>query len=222
MILAAKSAPDTRILSMIQKAGINAVELHLSPGDLRNIRLTKKTCAYFDFQYAVHSPNSEFEPLRLAELVDAIGAKIVVFHDIYWEDEWAKIARAFKKVDARLCVENTHSVHEPVKLMRRFGVSRCVDVEHLQMECGGVYAEEFIKVFKQASHIHLTGYKFGGTKWHTHIHHSPRHGKYLMKLLEKAGYSGFVVSEARVGFQAYREFNNLAKFWKGFEARSGF
>ena len=70
---------------------------------------------------------------------------------------------------------------------------------------------------KSASHIHMTGYIFGSELWHTHIHHSPKHSLYLLELLRKSGYSGFVVSEARTSFQTYQEFRELNKFYQDWE-----
>ena len=93
-------------------------------------------------------------------------------------------------------------------------MGRCLDMEHLQIECAGVYEEEFIPVIKQASHIHLTGYASGTGLWHTHIHHSPEHGLYMLNLLKKTGYSGFVVSEAKKSLQTYAEFEKLNDFYR--------
>jgi len=85
--------------------------------------------------------------------------------------------------------------------MRRLGFGRCLDLEHLQLECGGIFEEEFVRPLKQASHVHLTGYIYGSHLWHTHIHHSPQQSLYILNLLKKVRYSGFVVSEARLSFQ---------------------
>lgn len=164
------------------------------------------------FRYAVHAPDNGYNPLRLAELVKAINAEIVVFHDVFWEDEWKDIVKLFKNIKTKLCIENTHSVHEPIKFMRRYGLGMCLDLEHSQMQCAGVYDEVFISVMRQTSHVHLTGYVYGSQLWHTHIHQSPEHNLHLLDLLKKADYSGFVVSEARVSFQTLPEFKKLSKF----------
>ena len=63
----------------------------------------------------------------------------------------------FTDVRTKVCIENTHSVHEPLKLMRRYGFKRCLDLEHLQMKCAGG-SEAFMPVIRNAAHIHLTGY----------------------------------------------------------------
>ena len=68
----------------------------------------------------------------VARISKAIGAERVVFHDVFWEDEWRKIARLFSRQHTKVCVENTRSVHEPVKFMRRYGMGRCLDLEHLE------------------------------------------------------------------------------------------
>ncbi|MBI5042550.1 MAG: hypothetical protein HZC10_01670 [Nitrospirae bacterium] len=213
MIIAAKCAPEEKILKDIEKAGLSAVELYTGIDHLYKLDSIKQICKKFPFRYAVHAPNDGYEPELLSELVDAIGAEIVVFHDIYWEDEWGHIAEVFKPSKVKICIENTHSAHEPLKLMRRYGFKRCLDLEHLQIQCAGVYEDEFLPVMRQASHIHMTGYFYGSDLWHTHIHQSPEHSAYMLNLLKKANYSGFVVSEARTSLQTYDEFKRLNDFF---------
>lgn len=220
IIIAAKCAPQKSILNDVKKAGLEAVELYFSRELLNDSHKIIELCKSFSFGYAVHAPNDGHAPLKLPEVVKAIGAKIVVFHNVYWEDEWERIIKIFKNVKTKLCIENVYSIHEPLKFMRRYGMSRCLDLEHLQMECAGVYEEEFIPFIRQSSHIHLTGYVFGSNLWHTHIHYSPEHSIYLLNLLKKAGYSGFVVSEAKSSLQTYKEFKKLNDFCKRWRAES--
>lgn len=181
----------------------------------------EKICAKFPLRYAIHAPNTGCGPKRLAEFTEAIGAEVVVTHDIYWEDEWMEIVSLFKNLNARLCVENTYSIHEPAKFMRRYGLGRCLDLEHLQMECAGIFEEEFVRFIKQAEHIHLTGYSSGTDLWHSHIHHAPEQGRYFLDLIHKSGYSGFIVSEARSSFQTAEEFRALNDFFRQWEKGTG-
>lgn len=220
MVVAAKCAPDKKILLDIQRAGLKAVEIYLSEAIVHDLKRTINLCKEFSFRYAVHAPTDSYNPEELAELVDSIGAEVVVFHNIYWEDEWEDVARIFKNIKTKLCIENTHSVHEPLKFMRRYGFSRCLDFEHLQLQGGGIFEEEFMNVLKQTAHLHLTGYIYGSRLWHTHIHHSPEQSLYILDLLKKSGYSGFVVSEARLSFQTYDEFRQLNNFYKTWMARN--
>lgn len=81
------------------------------------------------------------------------------------------------------------------------------------MQFAGVYEDEFLPVMRQASHIHMTGYSYGSDLWHTHIHQSQEHSTYILNLLEKADYSGFVVLEARTSLQTYEEFKRLNDFF---------
>lgn len=219
IIIAAKCAPEYKILSDIKKAGLAAVELYLSEAIMSDLNEIIKICGDFAFRYAIHAPNDCYNHVALAKLADSIGAEIVNFHNIYWEDEWEDITNTFKNIRARPCIENTYSCHESLKFMRRYGLGMCLDLEHLQMECAGVYEEEFVRVMKLASHIHLTGYTYGSKLWHSHIHHSPKHSLYILGLLRQAGYSGFVVSEGKASLQTYKEFNNLNNFSRAFKQK---
>lgn len=217
LIIAAKCAPEERLLSYAHEAGLSAVELYTTTAMLDDIECTAKICAKFPLRYAIHAPNAGCDPKRLVEFTEAIGAEIVITHDIYWEDEWMEIVSLFKNIRARLCVENTYSIHEPAKFMRRYGLGRCLDLEHLQMECAGIFEEEFVRFIKQAEHIHLTAYSSGSDLWHTHIHHAPREGIYFLNLIRESGYSGFIVSEAKQSYQTLEEFRALNLFFSNWK-----
>ncbi len=212
--IAAKCTPEDVILKNIEKAGLTAVELYTNLNWLRRINIIKQNCKMFPFRYAIHAPNDCYEPDLLVELVEEIKSEVVVFHDIYWEDEWNYIFESFKDIDAKICIENVSSVHEPLKLMRRFGFKRCLDLEHLQIECAGILEEEYKSVILQACHIHLTGYYYGSNLWHSQLHHSPEHSIYLLNMLESAGYCGLVVSEAKALYQTLSEFEMLNEFYQ--------
>jgi sugar phosphate isomerase/epimerase len=210
--IAAKCAPDGTILSAIQSAGLSAVELFLNSHWLTRLPEIIPLCRDFQFRYAVHAPTDTFQPDALAEFSAAIGAEIVVFHDIFWDEEWDITLHSFAGSQAKLCMENVASIHGPIKFMRRYNMGCCLDLEHLQLEIGGVFDEEFLRVMKTASHVHMSGYSFGSGMWHTHIHHSPEHCTHLLNLLEDAGYTGMIVSEARVRYQTREEFAGLSSF----------
>ena len=217
MILAIKTAPNKTTLENARRAGLEAVELYLSRAILKNLPEIIAICRDFSFRYALHAPDDEYDPGKLHELACAVNSGVVVFHNIYWEDEWERIVKAFGSSPVKLCIENTHSVHEPVKFMRRYGMGRCVDLEHLQMECGGVYEEGFLPLFRQACHIHMTGYRPGRPLWHTHLYRSARHNQFLLRLIAQAGYRGLVVSEADLPFQTYDEFCKVKDFFLKFQ-----
>lgn len=219
IILAVKCAPDEKILFDIKKAEIPGVELYLNAQMLDGLDGLITLCKKFPFYYAVHAPGDCANLNSLSEIVKQIGAKRVIFHNIYWEDEWEDIIKKFNPANVKLCVENTYSVHESLKFMRRFGLGRCLDLEHLQLECAGVYEEEFITAIKDASHIHLTGYLFGSNLWHTHLHQSPEHSLYMLDLIKRAGYKGLLVSEAKASLQTYSQFKKLSDFFKDWQDR---
>jgi len=215
--LAVKCPPEERLLSYAERAGLTAVELYTTADMMDRAGEIEGICRKFPLRYAVHAPNTGCNPSALAEFTQAVGAEVVVTHDIYWEDEWMEIVNVFSGAKAVLCIENTYSIHEPVKCMRRYVLGRCLDLEHIQMECAGIFEEEFVRFIKQAAHIHLTGYSHGSDLWHTHIHHSPELGAYFLNLIHRSGYSGFVVSEAKSSYQTVEEFRALNDFflqWK--------
>lgn len=216
--LAAKCAPDERLLNYINDAGIKAVELFTNERIMEDMDGVARLCGQFKFKYAIHAPNTGCSPERLLYLVESIKADVVVTHNIYWEDEWEEFEAVFRGFNGRFCIENTSSIHEPARPMRRFGFGRCLDLEHLQMECCGIFEEEFVRVIKEASHIHLTGYKYGSELWHTHLHANPETSAYFLDLLVRSGYKGMVVSEARPSMQTAGDFKDLARFfadWAG-------
>ena len=183
IIIAAKCAPVEKILSDIEQSGIEAAELYLSEKILQDINAVISTCKKFNLQYAVHAPTDCYLPRELSQLATSLDSKRVIFHNIYWDDEWKEIVDIFKNTGVKLCIENISTLHEPLKFMRRYNFNRCLDLEHLQMECAGVYEEVFLQTIKQASHIHLTGYVSGSDLWHTHIHYSPEHNVYMLFLI---------------------------------------
>lgn len=217
MILAAKCQPKIDILKDVYNAGIEAVELYLTGLLLEDIPFIKNICQKFSLRYALHAPTNGCAVEKLAEFAEAIKAEVVVFHNIYWDDEWDGIVKLFKGLSIQLCIENVYSTLEPIKLMRRYHMGCCLDIEHMQLACSGVYKEAFLRIMREASHVHLTGYKFGSNLWHTPIHHSPEHNSLILGLLNKAEYGGFVVSEAEPSFQTFDEFKKLKIYfdeWK--------
>lgn len=215
MILAAKCAPDKSILANIAKAGLEAAELYLSKTILKETPRIIEMCKEFPLRYAIHAPIDGQALQETAACAQAINAEAVVFHNIYWEDEWEGIVQLFRdKTDAKLCIENTLSANEIFKFVRRYGMGICLDFEHLQLECAGLWEEHLPSLVSRTSHIHLTGYTYGSTLWHTPIHHSPKTNELLFDLIQKTGYTGFIVSEAGVKHQTYEEFKGLNDFFK--------
>jgi len=213
LTIAAKCAPSKELLTIIKDSGIKAVELYLDAEMMKEPLGIIKLCDLFPLRYAIHSPNDGYDPRDMEKLANDLDAGVVVAHNTLWEDEWQKAAEVFKGSDVKLCIENTVSAHEPLKFMRRYGFGMCLDLEHIQMECCGVYEQAVLNIMKMANHIHMTGYTHGSHLWHTPAHHAPLHNKYLLDLLDSTGYNGLVVSEADTRYQTAEEFANLARFF---------
>ncbi len=214
--LATKCAPIPDILANIVKAEIPAVELYTNLKWLENIQNTIEICRDFPLRYMLHSPPNDYSP-HIVELAQAINAEFVIFHDVFWEDEWNRIKNDFQNTNIQVCVENVSSSIEVVKIMRRFGFGFCLDLEHLQMQNSGIYEDVFAQIISPAKHIHLTGYFHGSERWHTHLHHSPKHVQKLLNMIYSSGYKGYVVSESKPSLQTLSEFKKLNQFfidWK--------
>jgi len=211
--VAAKVAPQKDLLDMVLESGLTAVELYTSAEMLKDPDKLISLCKSFPFKYAVHVPNEPHNPKAVEKVAREIGAKVAVMHDIFWEDEWRASIEAFKGSPVKLCVENIRSSQDPIRFMKRYGLGRCVDLEHLEIECHGIYEEIFINMVKQASHIHMTGYELNSKLWHSHIHHNPSHCEYFLDMLVKTGYKGLVVSEAGCELQTLEEFKKLRTFF---------
>jgi sugar phosphate isomerase/epimerase len=219
--LAAKCAPEPALLKAIAAAGINAVEIYTDDRILADAAAVARTCRAFDLRYAVHAPVFAYDPPGLITICKALDAEVCVLHTNYFEDEWKAIARAFSKIKTRPCVENSATVLEPFRYMRRYGFGLCLDLEHLELEIHGIYEEEVLRAIAMASHIHATGFARGSAFWHTHLHHNPRHARYLLDLLATAGYRGLVVSEARIQQQTHAEFKRLKTFFTRWQRSHG-
>ena len=217
--IAAKCAPEEKILKDIQRASLEAVEIYLSSNIISNTSKVIRLCKKFPFKYSIHAHNDGYDPQALLELSEGIGAHILVFHDIYWEDEWRVISKIFQHSRTKPCVENVYSVIEVAKIARRYGFGKCLDLEHMQLAGLGVYEEVVVENLRDASHIHLSGYVTGSQLWHTHIHYSPGHNMYMLNLLVRAGYKGFVVSEAKRSLQTYEEFKRLNDFFLEWQSK---
>ena len=211
---AAKCAPDAKTLEAITVAGFKAVELFLSKPIMARSREVVKLCRKFPLKYALHAPNDAYCPGAVRELASELKAKVVVIHDIFFDDEWMETADVFKNSGIKLCVENLVCSHEPLKFMRRFGMGRCLDLEHMQLECAGVYRSEFRSLMLQTSHVHMTGYTPGSSRWHTPADYAPENNALFLDMLTETGYSGFVVSEAGVKYQTPADFARTAAFFR--------
>jgi hypothetical protein len=220
IVIAAKCAPDEAILGSVEDAGIRAVELYTSSSHLSRLDDAERICSRFPFRYAIHAPNDGENWNPLAEMVSSLKAEVVIIHNVYWEDEWERILRKFEGMQVKLCMENTFSVLEPVRFMKRYGIGMCMDMEHLQIECAGFFEEGASPFIRMASHIHLTGYTFGSDMWHTHLHHSPEHNLRLLDAVQRTGFSGMIVSEAKTSLQTLSEFQELYRFAEVWQERN--
>lgn len=210
--LAAKSVPTHNTFSILEYVGIKAVEIYideiqLSRSDIIDI------CHDFNFDYAVHAPNDIYAPEKTFNLAKSIKAKLVVTHDIYWEDEWPEIIQHSTESDIPLVIENVDGTFTFQKILRRYNLNRCLDFEHLIYQMGGFTPNIFANIIADTVHVHLTGYEHGNGKHHTHFHEAAKQSMEILRFLTNCGYNGMVVSEALPEYQTREKFQKLVDFY---------
>lgn len=215
--MAAKCSPEESFLDPIIEAGLTAVELYIDDYWLGKTDKIVPLCEKYPLRYAIHAPSLGYEPDLLIALAEQIKPEVIVFHNIYWENEWEYLVENLSPLAGKLCVENTINVVENFKYLRRFGLGLCLDLEHLILEVNGIFEEVFPNVIKLSKHVHMSGYVWGSRLWHTPIHHSPEQSILLLNLLEKEGYSGMVVSEASTTYQTLDQFKAVYNFFRNWE-----
>jgi len=214
--LAAKCLPDSKILKRIESTEIDAVELYTDAECLKKVDIVS-ICDDFPLSYVVHAPNDVVAPKETFELAQAIGANVVVTHDIYWEDEWPRVVKTAQDTGVALAIENVDGLLTFAKVLLRYGVKRCLDFEHAIFLMGGFYPNGLKQLLPKTIHVHLSGYEFGNLKYHTHFYESPEHAFKVLNFLESNGYNGMVVSEASIEYQQEEHFRKLKDFfseWK--------
>ena len=106
--LGVKCAPDEKIFNDIEKAGIKFVELFTSEEILRGLKKNVQICKKYNFNYIVHAPNLYFNAETIVEFAKTVNARIIVMHNILWEDEWQDFLNVhLKNSNIMLVVENT-------------------------------------------------------------------------------------------------------------------
>ena len=207
-----KCAPDKKLLSLVADAGFAGVELYTNRHIIAAGDRVIKLCRNFKLRYAVHGPNDDCRVEDLVNFIRKFRPEVLILHNLYWDDEWEYLYKKTKGLPTKVCLENTFSITEPVRFMRRYGFRMCTDLEHLQVEAAGLFGEVFLDILKQAGHVHITGYRYGKTEWHTPAYFNPGHTLKLFRLIKNSGYSGLLVSEAGVKYQTKEGFEQLKRF----------
>ena len=214
--LAAKSIPAYDIFSVLEDVGIKAVEvytdvLQLNRPDIIDI------CHDFNFDYAVHAPNDVYAPEKIFNLAKSIKAKLVVTHDIYWEDEWPEFIQSSMNSGIPIVIENVDGTSTFQKILRRYNLNRCLDFEHLIYQMGGFTPNIFANIIADTVHVHLTGYEHGNGKHHTHFYEAAKQSMEILGFLKNYEYNGMIVSEALPEYQTKEHFEKLVDFYTGLE-----
>ncbi len=217
-VLAAKCSPEAKLLDAVADAGLGAVELYTNDKWLSRATEVCRLCRGYPLRYAVHAPTAGYDPDGLFALAAGVGATAVVLHNIYWPEEFAELVEKFSALpNCPLCLENSDGVTDPVKYLRRYGLKRCIDVEHLIQQTLGFFPEPFGGVIAEAAHLHVSGYTFGSENWHSHLHYAPEQSRRILDLIRQSGYQGLVVSEAVVEQQTLGEWRRLVEFFAAWE-----
>lgn len=217
--LAVKCLPSYKMFRIIEDVGINAVEVYIDADHLKKQEVVH-ICKNFNFEYALHAPNDTFAVEDVFKLAKLINAKLVVTHDLFWEDEWSSIIKTANSSGIPLAIENVDGMYSFQKVIRRYGAKRCLDFEHLIFQTGMLSPTIFAllkRAISETIHVHLTGYESGNGKYHTHFYEAPEQTKNILNFLVNSGYNGMVVSEAMVEYQTKEHFKKLKAFYDKIE-----
>lgn len=212
--LAAKSVPTYDIFSILESVGIKAVEVYTDTIQLNRADIID-VCSDFNFDYVIHAPNDIYAPEKTFNLAKSIKAKLVVTHDIYWEDEWPELIKYSTDSGIPIAIENVDGTSTFQKIMRRYHLKRCLDFEHIIYQMGGFASNVLKNVLPETVHIHLTGYEHGNGKHHTHFFEAIEQSTNILSFLKNCGYNGMVVSEALPEYQTREQFQKLFDFFTG-------
>lgn len=210
--LAAKSIPTYDTFSILEDVGIKAVEVYTDASQLNREDIIN-VCHDFNFDYVVHAPNDIYAPDKTFTLAKSIKAKLVVTHDIYWEDEWPEFIQSSMDSGIPIAIENVDGTSTFQKVLRRYHLKRCLDFEHLIYQMGGFAPNVLTNIINDTVHVHLTGYEHGNGKHHTHFFKSCKQSIEILTFLINCDYNGMVVSEALPEYQTREQFQNLVDFY---------
>lgn len=214
--LAAKSVPTYDIFSILEDVGIKAVEVYTDTFQLNRADIID-VCHDFNFDYVIHAPNDIYAPMKTFNLAKSIKAKLVVTHDIYWEDEWPEIIQYSTDSGIPIVIENVDGAFTFQKILRRYQLKRCLDFEHIIYQMGGFSPDVLSITINDTVHAHMTGYEHGNGKHHTHFFEAAKQSIEIIKLLVNCGYNGMVVSEALPEYQTREQFQKLVDFYSRLE-----
>lgn len=214
--LAAKSVPTYDIFSILEDVGIKAVEVYTDTFQLNRADIID-VCHDFNFDYVIHAPNDIYAPMKTFNLAKSIKAKLVVTHDIYWEDEWPEIIQYSTDSGIPIVIENVDGAFTFQKILRRYQLKRCLDFEHIIYQMGGFSPDVLSNTINDTVHAHMTGYEHGNGKHHTHFFEAAKQSTEIIKLLMNCGYNGMVVSEALPEYQTREQFQKLVDFYSRLE-----
>lgn len=214
--LAAKSVPTYDIFSILEDVGIKAVEIYTDAIQLNREDIID-VCGDYDFNYVVHAPNDIYAPEKTFNFAGSIKAKLVVTHNIYWEDEWPEIIKNSIDSGIPIVIENVDGTSTFQNILRRYHLKRCLDFEHLIYQMGGFAPNVFANIIADTMHVHMTGYEHGNGKHHTHFYEAAKQSMEILTFLMNCGYNGMVVSEALPEYQTKEKFQELFNFFSRFE-----
>lgn len=205
--LAAKSAPTYDTFSILEGVGIKVVEIYIDEFQLSRSDIID-LCHDFYFDYVIHAINDIYAPEKTFNIAKSIKAKLVVTHDIYWEDGWPELIQHSTESGIPLVIENVDGTSIYQKILCRYNLKRCLDFEHLIYQMGGFAPDVLSNVVIDTVHVHLTGYEHGNGKHHTHFYEAAKQSIEIISFLTNCGYNDMVVSEALLEYQTREQIQN--------------
>ena len=209
--LATKLRPTSVALDLAGDVGFREFELWTNEDVLLAAKQVATVCNRPSHRYAVHFPNHA--PLRddaidgLRLLCDRLWVKAVIMHQPMFDLYGDTVQRENPQV--RIGVENGDLDVVSFQRWARENEFLTFDVEHLwKFTLRDAADEIFLTVVDQflaecadrIVHVHFPGYAIG-TDTHRPIYLAGRTGHEVLTLLDRHGYTGFVVSELDSAWQ---------------------
>lgn len=226
--IATKFAPEESAFRIAWQAGFRFAEFYLNPDILEDVRGITELAIEYPFEYVPHFPNKKVTKKTAqacAWLYDKLDCDAMVIHQPMI-DEWGERLLQWNP-NIRFAVENHYLDETQFWNWAENNPGLNLDIEHLwkftlqDAELSKVesFLNQFLERYhEKLNHIHLPGYVPGYDE-HRPMYCSRPLMETVWPLLEKYGYSFFVVSEINKQYQTYQDLRMDALLYEGWQSK---